>query len=288
MPTFETPHEISAVLDLVVADVTVTATERATTSVEVRPTDASNDNDVRVANNTRIEYADGRLQVIAPKHRTLSLFGRPGSVDVLVELPAGSSLRGNAAVATFRGSGRLGECRIRISAGDAQLPRVADLEVNTSAGTVIVDAVSGNARVETGSGRVSVRAVDGTAVLKNSNGDTWVGSIGGELRANTANGNIQVDQAHGDVSANTARGDVRIGSLTRGTASLSTSFGHVEVGIAAGTAAKLDVQTTFGRVDNQLTATDQPRATEDTVLVKARTSFGDVVVRRAHAYEDGK
>ena len=65
MPTFETPHEISVVVDVVVAEVVITASDRATTNVEVKPTNENDDHDIRSAANTRIEYAEeiGRAHV---------------------------------------------------------------------------------------------------------------------------------------------------------------------------------------------------------------------------------
>jgi hypothetical protein len=54
----------------------------------------------------------------------------------------------------------------------------------------------------------------------------------------------------------------------------------VEVGIPAGTAAHLDLHTQFGNVLNRLDAATAPPAGEQTVEVHARTSYGDIVIRR--------
>src|SRR6266508_998996 len=100
MPTFDTPQPVSARLSLgfVVANVRVTASDRTDTTVDVQPMDASSKADVKVAEQTRIEYADGRLEVRAPKLSTL--FGRTGSVDVTITLPSGSRLQGETAWAS--------------------------------------------------------------------------------------------------------------------------------------------------------------------------------------------
>src|SRR6266545_1640421 len=103
MPTFDTPQPVSARLSLgfVVANVRVTASDRTDTTVDVQPMDASSKADVKVAEQTRIEYADGRLEVRAPKLSTL--FGRTGSVDVTITLPSGSRLRRDPARPGRRG-----------------------------------------------------------------------------------------------------------------------------------------------------------------------------------------
>jgi len=283
MPTFDTPEPISAVVELPVGDVRITASDRDDTAVEIRPSDESHEPDVRAAEQTRVEYSAGRLLVKAPRQRSLGLglFGKPGSIDVTIGLPAGSQVHGDASVAAFRGAGRLGECRLKTATGDIQLEHTGPLEANTAAGAIVVDRVAGPAEVSTGSGRVRLREIDGTAVIKNSNGDSWVGEVGGDLRVKAANGSISVDHAGSDVDATTANGNVRIGGLTRGSASLKTSLGEIEVGVQAGTAARLDVHTQFGRIHNQLDASDGPGPSEQTVDVSARTSYGDIVIRRS-------
>ena len=281
MPTFDTPGPISAVVELPVGDVRITASDRGDTAVEIRPSDESHEPDVRAAEQTRVEYSAGRLLVKAPRQRSLGLFGKPGSVDVTIGLPAGSRVYGEASVAAFHCAGRLGECRVKTAAGDIQLERTGALDLNTGAGAISVDRVAGSAEVSTGSGRVRLREIDGTAVIKNSNGDTWVGEIAGDLRVNSANGSISVDRADADVNASTANGDVRVGGVRRGSASLKTSFGEIEVGIQAGAAARLDVHTAFGRIHNRMDASDGPGPSDDTVEVRARTSYGDIMIHRS-------
>jgi putative adhesin len=281
MPTFDTPEPVSAVLELVVGDVRITASDRDDTAVEIRPSDESHEPDVRAAEQTRVEYSAGRLLVKTPRQRSLSLFGKPGSIDVTIGLPTGSQVYGDASVAAFRSAGRLGQCRLKLATGDIQLEQTGPLEANTAAGAIVVDRVAGPAEVSTGSGRVRLGQIDGNAVIKNSNGDSWIGEAAGDLRVNAANGSISVDHANADVNARSANGDVRVGGVTRGSASLKTSFGEIEVGIQAGTAARLDVHTQFGRIHNQLDSSDAPGPSDQTVEVSARTSYGDIVIRRS-------
>jgi hypothetical protein len=281
MPTFDTPEPVSAVLELVVGDVRITASDRDDTAVEIRPSDESHEPDVRAAEQTRVEYSAGRLLVKMPRQRSLSLFGKPGSIDVTIGLPSDSQVYGDASVAAFQSAGRLGKCRLKLATGDIQLEQTGPLEASTAAGTIVVDRVAGPAEVSTGSGRVRLSQIDGNAVIKNSNGDSWIGEAAGDLRVNAANGSISVDHANADVNARSANGDVRVGGVTRGSASLKTSIGEIEVGIQAGTAARLDVHTQFGRIHNQLDSSGGPGPSDQTVEVSARTSYGDIVIRRS-------
>src|SRR5690349_11657879 len=129
MPTFDTPAPIRAAIEVVVGDVRVTATDRTDTTVEVRPTDPSAALDLRAAELTQIEFADGRLLVRTPKNlKTMGLLRRSGSIDVEIALPAHSEVRGEAAVAAFHGTGTFGETSIRTGVGDVRLQHTGPLK----------------------------------------------------------------------------------------------------------------------------------------------------------------
>ena len=67
MPTFDTPQPISVTLDVGMGDIQVVASDRTDTVVDVRPSDPAKKSDVTAAEQTRVEYASGRLLVKAPK-----------------------------------------------------------------------------------------------------------------------------------------------------------------------------------------------------------------------------
>ncbi len=280
MPTYETPGPISATIDLGLGDVRISAGERPDTTVTVEPNDASNDEDRKAAELTRVEYADGRLLVKAPKLRSWHSRRTGGSIGVTIALPAGSDIRATAGVADIRCDGPLGQCVIKAGVGRIQVDGAQTLTVKTAAGDVSVDRVIGHAEVSIGSGDVRMRELDSTAVIKNSSGDAWIGMVAGDLRISGASGDIAVDVAQSTVSAKTARGDVRLGEIVRGSAVLETHLGDLEVGIREGTAAWLDVRAGTGNVHNALAAVDGPEPSAESVEVRARTTVGNVVIRR--------
>jgi hypothetical protein len=280
MPTFDTPEPISATLTLAMGDVRIGATDRTTTAIDVKPSDASNPEDVRAAEQTRVEYADRRLLVKPPKAGTWLSRSGGGSIDVTIELPAGSDVHGTAASADFRCGGRLGECQVKTAIGHLEVEQAAKLTLKCGTGDIAVDRATGHAELTMGSGDVRARALDGSATIKNSNGDTWVGAGGGDLRVNAANGGITVDVARASLVAKSTNGDVRLGEAVRGTVVLETRLGDVEVGIREGTAAWLDVSASAGKVHNALEAAQAPGSSADTVEVRARTSIGDIVIGR--------
>jgi hypothetical protein len=280
MPTFDTPKPITATIDVVAGDVQIRADGGVHTTVDVRASDTSNAEDVKAAEQTRVEYANGQLLVKAPKLRSWRPRSAGGSIDVTIELPAGSDLRGAGQVADFRGEGRFGDCRIKTGLGQIQLEQASTLSLKTGIGDIGVEHATGHAEVTAGSGDVRIQDLGTSAVVKNSNGDTWIGAVGGDLRVGAANGDIAVDMAQASVVAKSANGDVRLGEAARGSVVLETQLGDVEVGIREGTAAWLDVRATAGKVHNALEAAEAPEPSAETVEVRARTSAGNVVVRR--------
>ena len=189
-------------------------------------------------------------------------------------------MHGTVGVGDVHCDGRLGDCRIKTGLGHIRLDAADTLHLRSGAGDISVDRAAGRVEVTTGSGDVRLGELDHSAVVKNSNGDTWVGVAGDDVRLSAANGSIAVDLAQGGVAAKSANGDVRLGEVVRGSVVLETKIGDVEVGIREGTAAWLDVSSRFGRVHNALDAADAPDASAETVEVRARTSVGEVVIRR--------
>jgi DUF4097 and DUF4098 domain-containing protein YvlB len=284
MPTFATPDPISISVELGVGEIRVTAGERDHTRVEVRPSDPAKKEDVDAAAQARVDFAAGRLVIEGPKGwRQWSAWSGRHSIEVDIEVPTGSHLRGEAGVGALRATGRLGDCSFRTGVGDIQLDEVSWLGAKTGSGNIVVEQSHGRVEATTGSGTVEVGHADGPAVLKNSNGNVTVGAVAGEVRVNAANGDIVVEDALSTVMAKSAKGDIRLRRVGPGAVQAATAFGDVEIGIRDGVAAWLDLHTSFGHVHRELGAADRPAANEDTVEVQARTSFGDVTVRRCAA-----
>ncbi|MFI7120542.1 DUF4097 family beta strand repeat-containing protein [Amycolatopsis sp. NPDC049868] len=281
MPTFATPEPILADLDPVVGNVRIVAGDRADTVVEVAPLDENNDSDIDAAKRTIVEFSGGTLTVRAPKMRLLDFSKRTRSIDVTIELPAGSRVQGSTGLGDLTATGRIGGCRYKSGTGHIRLDRTGELKLHTASGNIVVEHVDGNADISTSSGHVHIGAIEGTAVVKNSNGPTSVGTVADSIRLRSANGDITVDKAESGVEAKTANGSVRVLDAARGTLTLETSLGDVEIGIREGSAAWLDVNTGFGRVVNDMTAATAPGETTDKVEVHAGTSVGDIVVHRS-------
>lgn len=222
MQKFRTPTPVSTVLDIPAGRVRFIAADRADTTVEILPADASKGRDVKAAEQITVDCADGVLRITAApaKHRAL---GASGSVEVTVQLPAGSRVEAKVAAVDLRGVGRLGEVEIEGAQGSVKLDEAAGARLVLLAGDISVGRLGGPADISTKKGDISVtEAARGTVVLRTESGDISVGAAHGvsaSLDAGTAYGRIQntLKNTDGtaalDIHATTAHGDITARSL---------------------------------------------------------------------------
>jgi hypothetical protein len=281
MPKFDTPQPITANVEPGVGSVTVIAGDRVDTVVEIRPTNPDNESDTDAAERTTVDFAGNTLTIRGPKLNLFSWSNKMRSIDVTIELPSGSHVHGKTGVGDLTTTGRLGDVSYKTGLGDAQFDEAATLTWSSGAGNVLGNLIRGKADITTASGRLRVGDLGDGGVLKNSNGTTVVGAARGPIKVRSANGDITVEQATDDVEAKTANGAVRVLDAVRGSLTLETAMGEIEVGIREGSAAWLDIKTKFGRVRNEMTASAAPAEHTDKVEIHANTAFGDVTVRRA-------
>ncbi|GAA2998143.1 DUF4097 family beta strand repeat-containing protein [Streptomyces fulvorobeus] len=277
MPAYETPEAITATIEFEMGSLRITAGKRPDTVVEVRPT-TDDKKDVQAAEQTKVSCSGGRLTVTGPNKR--SLFGKSASLDITVELPAGSEIRCTSPMVNATVEGEVAGCRIQTSMGDIRVESAATVHLKTGHGDIWVGSVAGDAEVR-GSGQVRVGRIGGAATVKNSNGESAIDEVVGELRVGSSNGSVVIGLAHASVEAKSASGSVRIGEVVRGKVTLRSSAGNIGVGIREATAAWLDVHTGAGAVRNSLGPSDGPGAAENTVEVRAHTAAGDIEIHRA-------
>ncbi|MEV4238054.1 hypothetical protein ACIBJI_27605 [Nocardia sp. NPDC050408] len=172
MYAFQTAEPIAVTVDVLSGNVTVNASDRTDTIVEVRPADASKKGDVRAAEQTQVDFSDGTLTVKTPKDwRTYTPFGGNPSIEVIIEVPTGSRLEGTAGVGRLLGTGELGQCDLEIAAGDIIIERPRDsVTAKTAKGNIrIGEASRGVVRLETSMGELEVGISPSSAVRVETN-----------------------------------------------------------------------------------------------------------------------
>ncbi|MCI3241995.1 DUF4097 family beta strand repeat-containing protein [Streptomyces spinosisporus] len=210
MQRFDTPKPITAVLDIPAGRVQFIAADRADTTVEVLP-----------AQKATVGYADGVLRVVVaePENR---LLGPSGSVEVTVQLPAGSRVEGRSAGSELRGVGRLGDVVFDGAYRRIKIDEAASVRLGAVDGAVEVGRLGGPAEITTARGDIRItEAVRGTVVLSTRHGDISVGAAAGvsaALDADTGHGRVSNALKNDgtavlDIRATTTRGDITARSL---------------------------------------------------------------------------
>ncbi|WP_128378806.1 DUF4097 family beta strand repeat-containing protein [Streptomyces cavernae] len=223
MQTFDTPAPVSAVLDIPAGRVRFIAGDRADTTVEVLPVDGSKGRDVKAAEQTTVEFGEGVLRVEGPAAKN-QLIGPSGSVEVTIELPAGSRIEAKTAGAALQGVGRLGDVVFDGALGQVTLEEAASARLAVLAGDVVVGRLGGPAEISTQKGDIRIdQAVRGTVTLRTEHGEISVGAAAGvsaALDAGTSHGRIHNALSNTDgpnpqltIHATTAYGDITARSL---------------------------------------------------------------------------
>ncbi|MFE9659374.1 DUF4097 family beta strand repeat-containing protein [Streptomyces sp. NPDC005955] len=223
MQKFDTPTPVTVILDVPAGDIRLIAADRADTTVEVLPKNPSTGRDAKAAERTEVVYGDNVLRITAPQADN-QVFGPSGSVEVTVQLPAGSHVEANAALAGLRGVGRLGDVTFETAQGTVELDEAASVRLTLQSGDVTVGRLGGDADISTQKGDLRVdEAVRGTVTLRTEHGEISVAAARGvsaSLDAGTSYGRIHNTLRNADgtdaaltVHATTAYGDISARSL---------------------------------------------------------------------------
>ncbi|CAM5492776.1 hypothetical protein STENM327S_06416 [Streptomyces tendae] len=223
MQKFDTSAPVTAVLDIPAGRVRFIAADRSDTVVEVLPANVSKSRDVQAAEETEVTYGDGVLRIEAPEAKN-QLLGSSGSIEVTVQLPAGSRVEAKASLAEFRGVGRLGDVSFEGAQGSVKLDEAASARLAQQSGDVSVGRLGGSARISTQKGDLRVtEAVGGRVTLHTESGEISVGAARGvsaSLDAGTSYGRIHNALQNTDgadaaltIHATTAYGDISARSL---------------------------------------------------------------------------
>jgi len=109
-----------------------------------------------------------------------------------------------------------------------QIPRQTQVvKVETRAGSLSFNSISGSVIGVTGSGNVKLDDVSGPVKISSGSGVMEAGSLGSDLYLQSGGGNVSVERVNGRVIVKTGGGRVRIG--TSGGTSIDTGAGNIEV-----------------------------------------------------------
>ena len=278
MPTFTTATPIDLAINVPVGSIEVIASDRGDTVVTVTPT-TDKASDKRGADETKVVLDGTRLTVTAPKPR-FSIVGPSESVDVRVELPAGSRLTAELSVGAVRATGRLGATRVKSGLGAVDLESTGDVWMRVGHGSGTIGTAEGSVEITADHGQIRIGTVTGDSLLKASHGSVTIGEAGGDVEAKLSYGDLSITSAQAGVTAKTAYGTITVDEISSGSVDIESGYGALRLGVRAGVAAWLDVSSKNGRVRSSLQSDPAAAASTETVTVRARTQWGDIEIER--------
>jgi len=153
---------------------------------------------------------------------------------------------------------------------EVQMPKNADLQIDTGDGSVETQPLSGHVKIHTGDGSVRVQAIDGNVDIDTGDGSITVEGAKGDIRLHTGDGHIDARNLDGRVDANSGDGHIKIdgrldalnvktgdgsidarvepGSKLTGGWSIRTGDGSVDMVLPADLQANIDASTNDGHI----------------------------------------
>ena len=287
MPTFDTPEPISVTVELVVGDVRITASDRTDTVVEVRPSDAADEADVdappsRPGSSTPTARCSSRAPKAAQRSASSA---STGSVDVTIELPDRlAACTATPRSAAFRCDGRLGECRLKTGAATSASTRPAPLRPAAPAPATSPSTASpATPRSPPAPARSASAASTAPPWSRTPTATPGSATVTGDAAGATRP--TATSPSTAPAPASPPRPPTATSASARSPAarsSLETATARLEVGVRRRhRRLARPAHPASAACATSSTPPTAPGATEETVEVRARTSYGDIIIRRA-------
>lgn len=279
MHTFDTPSPVRLRVEIPKGRVRVIAEDTQQTRVELIAVNGDSVAKQWIAEAEVAQHGD-EIVVLIRQHG-LMFFGLGGAIEATIHLPTASAASLSTGSGHIDTTGRLGDVRANTGSGAIRLAQTAEAHARTGSGEITVEAASGSVDAKTGSGNVTIGTVGGNANVSTGSGHAGVASYGGAAKLNTGSGNLEIGQAGDSLEAFSASGNVEVRRADHGRVRARTISGRVNVGVAQGVAAWLDITTMSGRVNSTLEQGGPPAEGEKSVQLVIDTLSGNVNVARA-------
>lgn len=278
MHRFDTPTPPTISVEFRAGDVVVDAQDTAETTIEW--TGGSDQPSQELIDATVIEQRGDTIVVHVPK-RGHGLFNRTPNLHLHITTPNGAALAIKSGSADISARGSFGGSRITTGSGAISVMHLTGASrLRSGSGDISLDSTEADLDAQTGSGDIRIGSVSAACSLQSGSGDVELQHVSGPAKAQTGSGDISIGDAESDVKTQTGSGGVHLGRVHRGEVQAQGASGDVHVGLAAGTAAWLDVHSVSGRVDTDLEASDEPGADEERARLRLNTVSGDITVVR--------
>lgn len=279
MHHFDTPNPPTISVEFKAGDIVVDAHESTETVVELTGMTDQATRDLIDA--TVIEQRGDTIVVHVPRHGD-GLFNRTPDLQLHISTPHGAALMIKAGSADITARGSFAGSRIATGSGSVSVMHLTGASrLQSGSGDVSLDSTEADLDAQSGSGDISIGSISAACTLQSGSGDIELQHVAGAAKVQTGSGDISVGDAESDVKTQTGSGSMRLARVHRGEIRASGASGDIHVGLAAGTAAWLDVHSLTGEVNTDLESSEEPGADEAKARLQLNTVSGDITVVRA-------
>lgn len=171
---------------------------------------------------------------------------------------------------------------VRTGAGAIRITGTAGrLQVQSGAGAVSAERVSGPANVRTGSGQLRLGGMASGVQARSGSGDVEIASVEAASSIVTGSGNVWLGAVSADVLVRSGSGDVTIADAVAGRSELVTGSGELQISVHKGVSAEVDLTSSTGVARSELDVTGDPPEHEPALWIFARTGSGDALLSTA-------
>ena len=137
---------------------------------------------------------------------------------------------------------------------EVTVPAQADVEVDTSNGSITIRGIEGQFHLDTSNGAIDLYDLIGMVDADTSNGAIDVDGFNGVLQLETSNGAIDIEDVEAAVNARTSNGRIDFSGILVGDShQLRTSNGAINVEVPLDAAITFDASTSIGSISTNLT-----------------------------------
>ena len=136
---------------------------------------------------------------------------------------------------------------------EVTVPAQADVEVDTSNGSITIRGIEGQFTLDTSNGGIDLYDLVGEVIADTSNGAIDVDGFRGTLNLETSNGAIDIEDVEAGVTARTSNGRIDFsGVLVGDSHQLRTSNGAINVEVPLDSDITFDASTSIGSISTNL------------------------------------
>lgn len=171
---------------------------------------------------------------------------------------------------------------VRTGAGTVHITGIAGrLQIQSGAGAVSAERVSGPATVRTGSGHLRLGGMGASVQARSGSGDVEIASVEASSSIVTGSGNVWLGVVSADVLVRSGSGDLTVADAVSGRTELVTGSGELQVSVHKGVRAEVDLTSSTGMARSELDVAGEPPEDGPELWIFARTGSGDALLSTA-------